>query len=69
LGSRSEISSNFLDVVLQKDGENHLDQLCKMKAVLHGVKEERNIIHTIMGRKTNRSDNTLLRNSLLKYII
>jgi hypothetical protein len=37
--------------------------------VLHTVKRERNIVHTIKGRKTNWIDNTLRRNCLLKHVI
>jgi hypothetical protein len=37
--------------------------------VLHTVKEERNILHVIHGRKTNRIAHILRRNCLLKHII
>jgi hypothetical protein len=46
-------------VVLEKDGE----------AVLHRVKEERNILHTIRGRKANWIGHILGRNCLLSHII
>jgi hypothetical protein len=37
--------------------------------VLHRVKEERNILHTIKRRKANWIDHILRKNCLLKYII
>jgi hypothetical protein len=37
--------------------------------VLHRVKEERNILHTIKRRKTNWTGHILCRNCLLKYVI
>jgi len=36
--------------------------------VLHGVKEERNILHKIKKRKANRIGHILRRNCLLKYV-
>jgi hypothetical protein len=41
----------------------------KNKDVLHRVKEERNILHTIKRRKANWIVHILHRNSLLKHII
>jgi hypothetical protein len=48
---RSEIcvASKFLNFVLEKDGEDQLDQLCEK--LLHRVKGERNILHKIKRRK------------------
>jgi hypothetical protein len=37
--------------------------------VLHRVKEERNIVHTIKRRKANWIGHTLRRNCLLKHVI
>ena len=37
--------------------------------VLHRVKEERNIVHTVKRRKVNWIGHTLRRNCLLKYVI
>jgi hypothetical protein len=37
--------------------------------VLHRVKEERNIVHTIKRRKANWIGNILRRNCLLKHVI
>ena len=51
LESRSEIPTRFSNVVLEKDGEVHFDRLCEEK-VLHRVKENSNILHTIKGRET-----------------
>jgi hypothetical protein len=39
------------------------------KEVLHGVKEERNILHTVPRRKANWIGHILCRNCLLKHII
>jgi hypothetical protein len=41
----------------------------KNEEVLHRVKEERNIIHTIKRRKANWIGHILRRNCLLKYVI
>jgi hypothetical protein len=60
----SEIPFKILDVILQKDRENHLDRLCKKKEASHGVKYKKNIIRTINRRKTNWIGSTLLRNRL-----
>jgi len=37
--------------------------------ILHRVKGERNIMHTMDGRKTNLIGHILCRNCLLKYVI
>jgi hypothetical protein len=37
--------------------------------VLHRVKEERNILHTIKRRKANWTGHILRRNCLLKHVI
>jgi hypothetical protein len=37
--------------------------------VLHIVKEDRNILHTIKGRKGNWTGHILCRNCILKYVI
>jgi hypothetical protein len=37
--------------------------------ILHRVKDERNILHTISGRKTNFIGHILGRNCILKYVI
>jgi hypothetical protein len=39
------------------------------KEVLHRVKEERNIVHTIKRRQANWSGHILRRNCLLKHVI
>jgi hypothetical protein len=40
----------------------------KGEEVLHRVKEERNIIHTVKGRNTNWIDHILCRNCLLNHV-
>jgi hypothetical protein len=37
--------------------------------VLHRIKEERNVLHTIKRRKTNRIGHILRRNCLLEHVI
>jgi hypothetical protein len=37
--------------------------------VLHGVKEERNVLHTVKGRRANWIGYILRRNCLLKHVI
>jgi hypothetical protein len=41
----------------------------KNEDVLHRIKEERNILHTVKRNKTNLTGHIWLRNSFLKYII
>jgi len=41
----------------------------RKERVLHGVKEERNIVHTVKWRKANWIGHTLRRNCLLKHVI
>jgi hypothetical protein len=43
--------------------------IVRNKEVLHRVKEERNILHTIKRRKANWIGHILRRNRLLKHII
>jgi hypothetical protein len=66
--SRSEVSGEFGNVVLEKNGEDQLDRSCEKCEVLHRVKEERNILHTIKRRKTNWIGHILRRNCLLKHV-
>jgi hypothetical protein len=56
-------------VVLEKNGEDQLDRSCKNEEVLHRVKEDRNILHTIKRRKANWIGHILCRNCLLKHVI
>jgi hypothetical protein len=56
-------------VVLEKNGEDQLDRSVKYEEVLHRVKEERNILHTIKRRKANWIGHILSRNCLLKHVI
>ena len=41
----------------------------KIEEVLHGVKEQRNTLHTIQRRKANWIGHILGRNCILKYVI
>jgi hypothetical protein len=52
-------------VVLEKVGE--ISWTDRVKNELHGVKEERNIIHTISRTKDNWIGHILCRNCLLKH--
>jgi hypothetical protein len=47
---RSEIPGKFLNVILEKDGEDQLVRLCEK--LLHRIKGERNILHKMKRRKT-----------------
>jgi hypothetical protein len=49
----SEVSGKFLNVVLEKNGEDSWTDRVRNEEVLHRVKEERNILHTIKKRKAN----------------
>jgi hypothetical protein len=51
-----------------KDGEGWWTDLVKNEE-LHRVKEERNILHTIKGRKAEWIGHLLRRNCLLKHVI
>jgi len=42
---------------------------CTKNELIHGVKEERNLLHTINRRKANWIGQITHRNSLLKYAI
>ena len=63
---RSDIPGEFSNVALEKivwtDRERN-------EEVLYGVREERNILHTIKSRKANWRGHILRRNCLLKHII
>jgi hypothetical protein len=43
---RSEMPGKFWNVVLEKDGEDQLDQLCEKWSTTQ-IKEEKNILHVI----------------------
>ena len=55
--------------MLQKGGEDNLDQLYENDEILHRVKEKRNIVHTIKRRKANWVGHILHRDCLLIHII
>jgi hypothetical protein len=65
-GSRSETPGKFLNVVLEKDGEDQLDHHVRNEEVFFRVKEQRNILHEISKRKANW---ILCRNCLLQKVI
>ena len=54
-------------MVLERGGDQ-LDRSCESEEVLLGVKEDRNILHTIKRTKANWIDDTLCRNFLLKCV-
>jgi hypothetical protein len=51
--------------VLEKNGEDRV----RNEEVLHRIKEERNVLHTIKRRKANWIGHILHRNCLLKHVI
>jgi hypothetical protein len=55
-------------VVLEKNGEDHLDRSDEMLGV-HTVKEESNILHTTKRREANWIGHILHRNCLLKQVM
>jgi ribosomal 50S subunit-associated protein YjgA (DUF615 family) len=55
-------------VVLEKDGEYQLDRLSRNEEVLHRIKEERKIVHTVKRRKVNWIGHSLRRMCLLKQV-
>jgi hypothetical protein len=64
--TRSEVPGKFWNMVLEKiSWTDHVNN----EAVLHRVKEERNILHTIRRRKVNMIGHILRRNCLLSHII
>jgi len=64
-GSRSEIPGKFWNAVLEKDGEDQLDQSCeKWRRV-----EQRNILHEIRKQKANWIGHILRRNCLQNQVI
>jgi hypothetical protein len=55
-------------MVLEKDCEDQLGGSCENE-VMHRVKEEGNILHTIKRRKANWIGLVLHRNCLLEHVI
>jgi hypothetical protein len=55
-------------VELEKDAEDHSDRSCESEEVLHRVKDERNILHTVNIRKANWMGHNLSRNCLLRHV-
>jgi len=56
-------------MLLKNFGDDRLDRSLENDEVLHGVKEERNVLDTIKSRKTNWIGPILRRNRLLKHVI
>jgi hypothetical protein len=56
-------------VVLEKDGKISLTDRVRNEEVLHTVKEERNILHTVKRRKANWIGHILRRNCLVENFI
>jgi hypothetical protein len=56
-------------VVLEKDTKISWTDRVRNEEVLHRVKEERNIVHTIKRRKAKWIGHILRRNCLLKHVI
>jgi hypothetical protein len=52
-------------VIVEKDGGEQLDLSCKNEEILHRVKEERNILHTVKKEKTKLIGHIMLRIGLL----
>ena len=64
-GGGSKILGNFEHVVLEKDGDQ-LDRTCEIwKKILHRVKEEINVRHTLEGRKAGWTPHILRRKGVL----
>jgi hypothetical protein len=55
--------------VLEKDGEGQLADCVRNEEALHGVKEDRNILHAVKRRKADWIGHILRRNCLPKYFI
>jgi hypothetical protein len=61
------VAGKFWNVVLEKDGEDPLDRSCEK--VVHRIKEERNIVHTLERRKSNEMCHTLIGTVFLKHTV
>jgi hypothetical protein len=67
--SRSEVSGMFEMWCWRRMEEIIWTGRVRNEEVLHRVKEERNIVHTIKRRKANWIGHILRRNCLLKHVI
>jgi hypothetical protein len=56
-------------VVLEMDGKDQLDRSCGKEEVLHGAKEQRNILHIVKGRKAKWIGHNWRGNRLLNHVI
>jgi hypothetical protein len=66
--SRSEIPRKFWNVVLKKDGEDHLDLSCKKWRNIT-YSQGRNILHTVKQRKAKWIGHIMCRNCFLRHVI
>jgi hypothetical protein len=71
LESKLETPGKFWNSVREKDGEDQLNRpdQARNEEILHRVKEERNILHTINRRKTNWIGYISRRNALIKHTV
>jgi hypothetical protein len=67
--SRSEITGNFEMWCWRRMEKISWTECLRNGEVLHEVKEERNIVHTIKRREANWIGHILRRNCLLKHVI
>ena len=57
------------NIVLEKDAEGSWTDRAKNEDVLHRIKEDRNLLHTIKRRKANWMCHIWRRNCLLNHVI
>ena len=55
-------------MVLEKGGEDHLDLSLRNEEVLHRVKKDRNILHTVKRKANNWIGCILSRYHILKHV-
>jgi hypothetical protein len=60
---------SFEMLCLRRMEKNNWTDYVKNEEVLHRVKKERNILHTVKSRKANWIGHILCRNCLLKHVI
>jgi hypothetical protein len=66
---RSEIPEKFCGVVLKKVGKDQLNDRVRNEQVLHRVKGERNVLHTVKGWKSSWIGHIWRSNCFLKHVI
>ena len=67
--SRSEIAGKFWNLVLEKDGGDQLDRLCEKWISIKSIKEDRNILHTILRENANWIGHIMHKTCLIKHAI